>query len=156
LRGVLASIGIVKGQPFNPTAKQQELLKKAIETAPKIIMANRQLGRPDKRTRYYADRQYENIWAGATSEWHLDVDERAAYFQVAYASAPAMVMRTIDAGSKYPFTTRDAQGEFLNGSNVYRLLLPPNPPAKLSFSAVLAVSHVSLFRIQKRETVIQR
>jgi hypothetical protein len=33
LRGVLASIGIVRGQPFNPTAKQQELLKKAVETA---------------------------------------------------------------------------------------------------------------------------
>jgi hypothetical protein len=141
LRGVLASIGIIKGQPFNPTAKQQDLLKKAVETAPKMIMANRQLGRPDKRTRYYTDRQYENIWAGATSEWlqdgYLDVDERAAYFQVAYASAPAMVMRTIDAGSKYPFTTRDAQGEFLNGSNTYKLHLPANPPAKL-FWAVTA------------------
>ena len=33
----------------------------------------------------------------------------------AYSSAPAMVMRTIGAGSKYPFTTRDAKGEFLNG-----------------------------------------
>src|SRR5262245_50756512 len=44
LRGVLASIGIVKGQPFNPTAKQQELLKKAVETAPRMILATRQLG----------------------------------------------------------------------------------------------------------------
>jgi hypothetical protein len=104
-------------------------------------MANRQLGRPDQRTRYYEDRQYENTWAGATAEWlqdtYLDIDQRAAYFQVAYSSAPAMVMRTIGAGSKYPFTTRDAQGEFLNGSNVYKLRLPPNPPAAL-FWAVTA------------------
>jgi hypothetical protein len=141
LRGVLASIGLIKGQPFNPTDKQRELLKKAVETAPKMIMALRQLGRPDGRNLYYKDRQYENVWAGATSEWlqdsYLDVNERAIYFQVAYASAPAMVMRTLDAGSKYPFTVRDAHGDFLNGSNIYKLHLPPDPPAKL-FWAVTA------------------
>ena len=64
LRGVLASIGIIKGQPFNPTAKQQELLQKAVETAPKMILALRQLGRPDERQLYYKDRQYQNTWAG--------------------------------------------------------------------------------------------
>jgi len=141
LRGVLASIGIVKGQPFNPSAKQLELLKKAVETAPKMIMALRQLGRPDERDRYYKNRQYLNTWAGGTAEWlqdgYLDVNQRASYFQVAYASAPAMVMRTLGAGSKYPFTFRDAKGEFLNGSNTYKLHLPPHPPAAL-FWAVTA------------------
>ena len=141
LRGVLASIGIIKGQPFNPTDQQQALLKKAVETAPKMILATRQLGRPDERERYYKDRQYLNTWAGATSEWlqesYLDVNQRAAYFQIAFSSAPAMVMRTIDAGSKYPFTPRDAQGNVLNGSNTYKLHLPPDPPAAL-FWAVTA------------------
>src|SRR5215813_13617663 len=141
LRGVLASVGIIKGQPFNPTTKQQELLQKAVTTAPKMILALRQLGRPDERDRYYKDRQYLNTWASGTSEWlqdgYLDVNQRASYFQVAYASAPAMVMRTLGAGSKYPFTFRDARGEFLNGSNTYKLHLPPNPPAAL-FWAVTA------------------
>jgi hypothetical protein len=141
LRGVLASIGIIKGQPFNPTAKQQELLQKAVTTAPKIILALRQLGRSDRRDLYYKDRHYQNTWAGATAGWmqdsYLDVNQRMSYFQVAYSSAPAMVMRTLDAGSKYPFTTQDANGDFLNGSNTYKLHLPPNPPAKL-FWAVTA------------------
>jgi hypothetical protein len=141
LRGILASIGIIKGQPFQPTDQQQPLLKKAVETAPKMIMALRQLGRPDGRQLYYTDRHYQNIWAGTTSEWlqdsYLDVDERAAYFQIAYASAPAMVMRTLGAGSKYPFTTQDADGDFLNGSNTYKLHLPADPPAAL-FWAVTA------------------
>jgi hypothetical protein len=141
LRGVLASLGIVKGQPFNPTAKQQELLKKAVETAPKMILALRQLGRPDGRNLYYKDRQYENVWGGGTSEWlqdgYLDVNPRASYFQIAYSSAPAMVMRTLGAGSKYPVALRDVQGEFLNGSNTYKLHLPPHPPAAL-FWAVTA------------------
>jgi hypothetical protein len=65
----------------------------------------------------------------------LDVNQRATYFQVAYSSAPAMVMRTLDAGSKYPLTTRDANGEFLNGSNTYKLPLPPDPPAALFWAA---------------------
>ncbi|WP_068114383.1 DUF1254 domain-containing protein [Tropicimonas marinistellae] len=140
-RGVLASIGIIKGEPFEPTDKQQELLQKAVETAPKMILAGRQLGRPDGRNMYYEDRQYENAWGGATAEWYrdgyIDLDQRASYFQFAYSSAPAMVMRTLGAGSKYPNTTRDADGDFLNGSNAYRLHLPPNPPAAL-FWAVTA------------------
>ncbi len=141
LRGVLASIGIVKGQPFNPTAKQQELLKKAVETAPRMILATRQLGRPDGRNLYYKDRQYENVGAGATSEWlqssYLDVDQRAGFFQIAFSSAPAMVMHTLGAGSKYPTTRRDANGEFLTGSNTYKLHLPPNAPAALFWAVTL-------------------
>jgi hypothetical protein len=141
LRGVLASIGIVSGQPFKPTARQQELLQKAVETAPKMILAMRQLGRTDERDRYYKDRQYLNTWAGGTSEWlqdgYLDVNQRASYFQIAFSSASAMVMRTLGAGSKYPFTLRDAAGNFLNGSSTYKLHLPPNPPAAL-FWAVTA------------------
>src|SRR5262245_19633831 len=49
LRGVLAAIGIVKGQPFAPTEEQARLLQKAVESAPKMILAARQLGRADKR-----------------------------------------------------------------------------------------------------------
>jgi hypothetical protein len=141
LRGTLAAIGVVKGQPFAPTERQQQLLKKAVETAPKMILAMRQLGRPDKRDRYYNDRQWLNVWGGATAEWlqesYLDIIQRAMYFQVAYSSAPAMVMRMLGAGSKYPVAVRDADGDLLHGSQVYKLHLPPNPPAAL-FWAVTA------------------
>jgi hypothetical protein len=141
VRGTLASIGIVKGEPFAPTEKQTELLQRAVETAPRMIMALRQEWRADGRDRYYPDRQYFNAWAGATSEWlqssYLDASQRATYFQVAYSSAPAMVMRTLGAGSKYPTTLRDADGDFLDGSLSYRLHLPPDPPAAL-FWAVTA------------------
>jgi hypothetical protein len=141
LRGVLASIGIVKGQPFEPSSAQKELLNKAVEVAPRMIMAMRRMGRPDKCNLYYTDRQYERAWGGTTAELmqetYLDVDQRAGYFQYAYSVAPAMVMRTIGAGSKYPFTTRDADGDILNGSNNYKLHLPPDIPA-LAFWAVTA------------------
>lgn len=139
LRGVLASIGIIKGLPFKPTARQEELLQKAVTTAPRMIMANRQLGRSDGRNLYYKDRQYENVWAGATADWmqesYLDVDQRAGFFQIAYSSAPAMVMHTTGAGSKYPNAVRDKDGNFLNGSNTYKLRLPAPIPAGLFWAA---------------------
>ncbi|KAF9888649.1 hypothetical protein FE257_008407 [Aspergillus nanangensis] len=140
-RGILASVGIIKGFPFEPNDKQNAALQRAVEASPRMILAGRQLGWPDKRDLYYKDRQYLNTWAGATAEWmqdsYLDVIQRASYFQVAYSSSPAMVMRTIDLGSKYPFATRDANGEFLDGSNSYKLHLPPQPPAA-QFWAVTA------------------
>ena len=140
-RGVLASLGIIKGEPFSPTAKQKDLLNKAIKVAPKMILASRQIGRPDKRNLYYHDRQYERVWSAATAEFmqegYLDINQRAVFMQMAYSSAPAMVVRTIDAGAKYPVTPRDADGEFLNGSNHYKLHLPAGIPAKLFWAVTL-------------------
>lgn len=141
LRGILASIGIIKGESFEPTSREKDLLNKAVKIAPKMILATRKLGRADKRNLYYTDRQYERAWAGATAEFmqssYLDVTQRAAFFQYAYSSAPAMVMRTIGAGSKYPVTGRDAEGNILNGRNAYKLHLPAGIPAK-AFWAVTA------------------
>lgn len=134
VRGVLASIGIIKGQPFEPNDKQKQALTKAVEVAPKMIIAMRKMGRPDKRNLYYKDRQYERAWGAATAEfmqqYYLDIDQRAGYFQYAYSAAPAMIMRTIGEGSKYPFTVRDADGEILNGSHTYKMHLPAGIPAK--------------------------
>jgi hypothetical protein len=70
-------------------------------------------------------------------ETYLDVDQRAGFFMYAYSSAPAMVQRSIGSGSKYPLTVRDVDGNFLDGSNTYRMRLPANPPAA-NFWAVTA------------------
>jgi len=141
LRGVLASIGIIKDQPFQPTEAQQASLERAVHTAPKMLMAMRLQGRPDGRHLYYSDRQYLHAWGGATAEFmqdsYLDIDQRGTFFQIAYSSAPAMAMHSINAGSKYPYAIRDADGDLLNGSNQYRLHLPSNPPAALFWAVTL-------------------
>ncbi len=141
LRGVLASIGIVKGRPFKPTADQKRMLTKAVDVAPRMILAMRMVPRADERDLYYKDRNHRRAWAGGTAEWmqetYLDVDQRATFFQYAYSSAPAMVMRTIGAGSKYPLFVVDADGEYLHGSNFYKMHMPAGIPAK-AFWAVTA------------------
>ncbi len=141
VRGILASIGIIKGVPFKPDDAAREALTRAVESTPKMIYAWRVAGRADGKDRYYSDRQYLNAWAGVDADWYrssyLDVDQRASYFQYAYSSAPAMVMDTINQGSKYPFTFRDKDGNLLNGSNTYKLHLPKGIPAKLYWAVTI-------------------
>ena len=104
-----------------------------------MILAQAQLGRDDQRDLYYPDRHWQTAWCGATAEWmqdsYLDINARARFFQYAYSSAPAMAIHSTGAGSKYPFSYRDADGDFLHGSHTYRLHLPPNPPAALFWAA---------------------
>ena len=64
--------------------------------------------------------------------------QRNAFYQIGYSNAPAMVMRTINKGSKYPITIKDADGNLLSGSNKYKLHLPAGIPARL-FWAVTAI-----------------
>lgn len=139
LRGVLASIGIIKGQPFAPDGWQQAQLDRAVTDAPRMILALAQLGRDDERNLYYDDRRWQVAWAGGTAEWmqesYLDINTRARFFQYAYSSAPAMNIHSTGAGSKYPFSYHDADGEFLHGSHTYRLHLPAGVPAGLFWAA---------------------
>ena len=141
VRGMLASIGIIKNVPFNPDVTTKEMLTRAVTDAPKMIFARRVAGRTDGRDLYYPDRQYLSIWFGLTADWYaptyLDVDTRAAYFQFAYSSAPAMANGTINQGSKYPFAIRDRDGDLLDGSNAYKLHMPSGIPAKLYWAVTI-------------------
>ena len=141
LRGMLASLGIVKGQPFKPSPAAKAAMTKAVELAPKMIYANRTSPEFFHRAPYYSDRQYQNAWSGTDANYNMptftDIDVRAQYFQYAYSSAPAMVVDMIGQGSKYPVTLRDADGALLDGANTYKLRLPPNIPAALYWAVTL-------------------
>src|SRR5271167_2566138 len=132
-RGILASIGIIKGIPFTPDAQARQTLTRAVETAPKMIFAARVTGRNDANNRYYTDRQWQNAWGGTDAGFfrstYLDIDQRAQFFQYVYSSAPAMVNDIINRGSKYPGTYSDADGDLLDGSRNYKLHLPAGIPA---------------------------
>jgi hypothetical protein len=133
-RGMMAAIGIQKGQPFSPTAQQRELLDKAAKTAfkmSKVEIWDGLLGQPGGR--YYPDRQWENVFAGQNpffqaSGTFTNLVQRDAYFTTAYATSPGMVVDLVEKGAKYPSTWRDSEGNYLDGGNNYQLHLPPNVP----------------------------
>jgi len=95
-RRQLASIGIIKGQPFNPDAHQKQILTDAVNKAEKMILGFRL--HPDglNMNPYYKDRKYVNVWGGVDADWqtasYQSLKTQAAYFQIAFSSAPAMVV----------------------------------------------------------------
>lgn len=134
-RGMMAAIDIQKDKPFQPNPHQRELLDKAAKTAwkmSKVEIWNGLLGQPGGR--YYADRQWENVFAGQNpffqaSGTFTNLVQRDAYFTSAYATSPGMVVDLVEKGAKYPSEWRDSDGNYLDGGSNYQLHLPPNVPA---------------------------
>ena len=142
-RGMMAAIGIQKGQPFQPTQHQRELLDKAAKTAWKMSRIEIWDGlqnQPDGK--YYPDRQWENVFAGQNPFFQAGVTftnlvQRDAYFGTAYAAGPGMVVDLVEKGAKYPSTWRDSDCNYLEGGHTYQLHLPPNVPAANFWSATV-------------------
>jgi hypothetical protein len=143
LRGMMASIGIIKGQPFKPDKKQRQILDRAANVAFKMAGALNVTPEAIPQRLYFtkAKRRYLNAYAGVDDKFnstsYLNIDVRAAFFSFAYSSSPAMAANTVGVGARYPFTNRDADGDYLTGERTYRLHLPSNPPTKLFWAVTL-------------------
>jgi hypothetical protein len=58
------------------------------------------------------------------------LDERAAWFYEAVAISKAMLTQTPGVGQRYIASYKDKDGNWLSGSNTYKLHVPANPPTK--------------------------
>ena len=142
MRGMLAAIGIVKGKPFHPTARQREILNDAALTAWKMGKAMTTHGIAEMEGGLqWPDRQYVNPFMGGSpffyEDTYMSLDNRMLYFLNAYSASPAMAINIVGKGAKYPTTFRDADGELLSGGKTYRLHLPAGIPAKLFWSVTV-------------------
>jgi hypothetical protein len=142
MRGMLASIGIVKGKAFSPTARQREILDRAALTAFKIGKAMTTHGIQDMEGGLlWPDRQYVNPFIGGSpffmADTYMSLDNRMLYFLNAYSASPAMAINIVGMGAKYPTTFRDADGDILSGGKTYKLHLPKGIPAKLFWSVTV-------------------
>src|SRR4029450_4616656 len=140
--GMLAAIGIVKGQPFTPDANTRTILDRAAKTAYKM---SRVIGFEEKVSgrsfRVYSDRRWLNPFADGTHAnptgvlnlaWenvavrYMDFDTRVWMFTDYYSLSPGMVSQTPGLGAKYMIAFTDGEGTPLTGSNNYGLKLPAN------------------------------
>jgi hypothetical protein len=151
--GMLATIGIVKDQPFNPDAHTREIFDKAAKTAYKmsrVIGFEQEVG--GRSFLIYPDRHWLNPIADGTPSnpggamdlaWHrkdqgyLDLDARIWFFTDYYSISPGMISQTPGKGAKYMVAFTDSGGTPLMGGNSYRLNLPPNIPAANFWSLTL-------------------
>jgi hypothetical protein len=144
MRGMLHTIGIEKGKPFNPDPATKTLLDQAAKTGFKMtrVIAN-VLTLNEPGGRYFPDRQWINVMAGQNSfylgvgDTYLDIQQQVTYFTEAYGMSPGMVVNIPDKGAKYPGTFRDKDGDFLDGGKSYMLHIPPKVPATRFWSVTL-------------------
>jgi hypothetical protein len=62
---------------------------------------------------------------------------RTSFFYFATGITPAMCMRLTGIGSQYLVGAVDSKGDALNGSNTYKLTLPPNIPQERFWSTTI-------------------
>ncbi|MCZ4552530.1 DUF1254 domain-containing protein [Gordonia rubripertincta] len=131
--GQLAAIGIVHGQTFAPDERLRAILDSAARTA--AGMSRALVYFPRSRDNFtFAEGSWKDGFVGGSYEFIKDdarlLDARTLFHYVATVITPAMAHAQVGAGSAYTYTAQDARGQILNGANTYRLVLPPNPPAK--------------------------
>jgi hypothetical protein len=151
--GLIATIGIVKGQPFNPDAPTRAILDRAAKTAYKM---SRVIGFEEtvagRSYRVYPDRHWLNPLADGTPSnpsgaldlsWRrtaggfLDLDARIWFFTDYYSISPGMISQVPGKGAEYMIGFADSQGAPLSGDAFYRLNLPPHIPAENFWSVTL-------------------
>ncbi|MCM2374385.1 DUF1254 domain-containing protein [Aporhodopirellula aestuarii] len=143
LRGLFASVGIHKGKPFDPNARQKKILTDAVAvgnaTARAIVFQPRLEG-----VQYYPDSKWGTAFIGGDYQWLADngkggrnLDARTLFFYQATVNTPAMVLKMVGKGSQYAYITTDKDGDYLDGGKKYTLRIPANVPAKDFWSVVI-------------------
>jgi hypothetical protein len=141
-RGLIASIGIVKGQRFNPDPRMRRILTEAVAIGNAYARANTVVPRdPGHR-----------IYPGTESEWVMAFPNKDTYFLKdgarrmdgrlwmhynAVVVTPAMALTRPGAGSDYGIAGLDSEHRPLDGAKTYKLNLPPNVPVKDNWSVTI-------------------
>ncbi len=132
-RGSLAAIGIVKGKPFNPDARMKRLLTQAAAigdaTARAALYSPREKGYfiyPDSDSSWVMGFANKNVFFETDGARNLDA--RTSFYFGYTGVTPAMAVTHPGAGSDYAIAFKDAGKMAFDGSQTYRLHLPPNVP----------------------------
>ncbi|MCB1714769.1 MAG: DUF1254 domain-containing protein [Candidatus Competibacteraceae bacterium] len=139
--GLLASIGIKKGQPFEPDARMQKILTEAAAVGAATVRTLTARPRDDKFYFYSGESAWSTPFPGGSYQF-LDagarvLDARSYFHFYATGITPAMTMKMEGKGSQYAVAYVDGNDLALDGGKLYKVHLPPNVPAKDFWSFTL-------------------
>jgi hypothetical protein len=137
MRGLIASIGIIKGKKFAPDARMKQILEDAVKignaTARTISLNTR-----EKQAEFYKGTQWFALLVGNDyrylQEGKVDagrfLDARTLFHYSAVSISPSYTLKLIGKGSQYIINAKDKDGNYYDGSKTYMLRVPPNVPVK--------------------------
>jgi len=141
-RGLIAAIGIVKGQPFNPDGRMRRILSEAVAIGNAYARVNTVVPR-DPGHRVYKETDSEWVMAFADKDTYFlkdgarRSDSRLWMHYNAVVVTPAMALTRPGAGSDYLIAGLDSKHQPLDGAKIYRLHVPPKVPVKDNWSVTI-------------------
>ena len=140
MTGLLASIGIVSGEPFDPDDETKAAMLEGLDCAYNYLQ-HWFVTEGGSLRRLWDDRQHgtfnfplEQAKLGLpfVDKTGLMIDKRAfMYFYVTY------LPKTLGGGTYYISGIRDSGGDLLNGQDTYRLNIPADTPAEDFWSVIV-------------------
>ncbi|MCS0497779.1 DUF1254 domain-containing protein [Ancylobacter sp. MQZ15Z-1] len=151
--GMLASVGLVQGEPFKPDDAMRAILGAAATAAYKM---SRVIGLSEdvvgKSYRVWPELHWVNPANNAAEpgpeksldlafanreHGFTDLEQRIWFFTDYYSWSPGMVSQTPGRGAAYYVAFNDAEGHSFSGDASYKLTLPPDVPAENFWSLTL-------------------
>ncbi|OSP53951.1 DUF1254 domain-containing protein [Pseudoruegeria sp. SK021] len=134
VRGEIAALGIVKGQPFAPDDRMKKLLTEAATLGAATARSITYYPRIDG-VRIYPD-DPGSVWSTAFANKNtsfeadgiMGLDARTLYYFNAGGVTPAMAATHPGQGSDYALALLDATQQPFDGSKTYKLHLPKDVP----------------------------
>ena len=156
LLGLLASVGIVHGKPFEPDTRMRKILEDAVAVGNATARTITFAPRPEEGFDFYPNSQWQSaLFVGgyqfldpppqitadgpvfAPSDGARKLSARTNFLYMATGITPAMCMRLTGIGSQYIYAMRDSEGEYFDGGRNYRFTLPPDIPESRFWSVIL-------------------
>lgn len=140
LLGDLFTLGIRKGESFEPDAELKQTLTEAVALG---TAAARSLNyAPRSRAPFlYETGYWKTAFVGGNHQFQYGdvklVDARTLFHYYATGITPAMVAKKVGVGSQYALNNRDSNGNYLDGGKTYSVTIPPNVPVNNYWSFVV-------------------
>ena len=141
-RGLIAAIGIIKGQVFNPDQRMRRILTEGVALGNAYARANTTYPR-DPGAYIYKDTDSEWVMGYADKDTYFIEDGARRYdarlwlHYNAICVTPSMAVTKPGLGSDYGIADMDGDHRPLYGSKTYKLHLPPNVPVKDNWSVTI-------------------